>query len=187
MDTVVSKRIITASEYHQMGEVGIIRPEERVELINGEIITMSPIGSKHAAVLKRLMSWLFKNFSDQYEISAQDPIRIDNRNEPEPDLALLAKHPTTYFEQLPKATDVALIIEVSDTTFLYDTTTKMELYANAGIPEYWVVDIENVRVFGFSEPTEGTYQKSHTYQGQDSFELHGLSLTVGDIIPKRKS
>lgn len=77
MNVAVSKRMITTSEYHQMGEVGIIRPEERVELINGEIITMFPIGSKYAAVVKRLASWLMKHFSNQFDISIQDPIRVN--------------------------------------------------------------------------------------------------------------
>ncbi|MDW3194116.1 MAG: Uma2 family endonuclease [Cytophagales bacterium] len=186
MNAVVSKRMITASEYHQMGEVGIIRPEERVELINGEIITMSPIGSKHAAVVNRLMGWLLKNYSDQFDVSVQNPLRLDNHTEPEPDVALLKKHPTTYFEELPTASDATLVIEVSDTTFLYDTTTKLELYANAGIPEYWVVDIENARVFAFSESAEGTYKKSQTYLGTDAIQYEGLTLNVSDIIPQKQ-
>lgn len=185
MDAAVSKRMITASEYHQMGEVGIIRPEERVELINGEIITMSPKGTKHAKVVRQLTRWFYhNNFDELFEIIVQDPIVLSDHSEPEPDLAITNK--VEGFEH-PKAENVMLVIEVSDTSLLYDTTTKLELYAAEAIPEYWVVDIENVRVFVFSEPAEGTYKKSSTYLGNDTFQYQELVLGVSDIIPQKQS
>lgn len=107
-------------------------------------------------------------------------------SEPEPDLALLAKHPTTYFDALPTANDVVLIIEVADTTFLYDTTNKMELYANAGIPDYWVVDIENVRIFTFSNLVDGAYQRSETYHAKEVVQFQELRFAVNDIIPQKR-
>ncbi|MDW3194117.1 MAG: Uma2 family endonuclease [Cytophagales bacterium] len=184
MDAVVSKRMITASEYHQMGEVGIIRPEERVELINGEIITMSPKGTKHAKVVRQLTKWFYHNHVDgPFEIIVQDPIVLSDHSEPEPDLAITNK--TDGFEH-PKAQDVVLVIEVADTSLLYDTTTKLELYAAEAIPEYWVVDIENVRVFVFSEPAQGTYQKSATYYSSDTIQYQRLTLEVRDIIPQKQ-
>ena len=112
---------------------------------------------------------------------------MDGHNEPEPDLGLLTKHPTTYFDELPHASEVSLVIEVSDTTILYDTTTKMELYASAYIPEYWVVDVENIRIMWFSAPKDGIYQKSQTFYWEDVFEYRGLSLKVSEIIPQKES
>ncbi len=184
MDTAVSKRMITTSEYHQMGEVGIIRPEERVELIDGEIVNMSPKGTKHAKVVRQLTRWLYRNnFDDSFEILVQDPIVLSDHSEPEPDLAISKELESSKH---PSASDVVLVIEVADTSFLYDTTTKLALYAKEEIPEYWVVDIENFRVFVFTDPALGAYQKSRTYFAEELIQVKGAKISVSDIIPKRQ-
>ena len=111
MDAAITKRMITTAEYHQMGEVGIIGHDERVELIKGEIFNRSSKGIRHSNVLRNLTRWLYRNFDSSFEISVQSPIALDEFNEPEPDLALLSSDVDHYSSEHPNASDTALIIE----------------------------------------------------------------------------
>ena len=128
-----------------MGEAGIIR-EERVELLEGVIVAMSPMGSRHVATVNRFNRMFAESVGRQAIVQVQSSIVLDDQNSPEPDLVLLRERPDFYESELPGPSDVLLLIEVSDSTTGYDRRGKLPLYALAGIPEVWLAVVqENVR------------------------------------------
>ena len=146
-----------------MGERGAFAPGERVELLGGEIIEMSPIGSLHARCVNLLSEFLNRNFSDNFIVSTQNPIILDDLSEPQPDIALLTRRPDFYKDSLPSASDVHLIIEVADSTLVYDRTRKFPKYAGAGIKEAWLVDLEKERVEVHFQPDDDMFGTVKTY------------------------
>ena len=137
---------LTIHQYRQMGESGILPPGERVELIDGEIIRMAPIGPPHAGILNRLLNErLASSCRGKAVLSAQHPIEIDEYNEPQPDLSLLRWRDNYYIDRHPTPADVPLLIEISDNSLSYDRTVKRALYARAGVPRYWIVDVSDDR------------------------------------------
>jgi Uma2 family endonuclease len=132
-----------------MGETGILGPRDRVELIDGEIIDMSPIGVLHAAIVARLASHFSQRLGPIGVVWCQNPLRLDDISEPEPDIAILRPRADFYMTAHPGAADVLLVIEVADTSLAYDLGTKVPLYARHGIPEVWVIDAatRHTRVF----------------------------------------
>ncbi|WP_353480560.1 Uma2 family endonuclease [Haliscomenobacter sp.] len=156
MATDVQRRLFSVTEYHKMGEAGIL-PEKGVELINGEIVEMSPIGSKHAKIVKKLNKILGVLLGDEAIISIQDPIIANDLSEPEPDVAVLKFRSDFYENELPHGTDVLLLIEVSDTTLAYDRDIKLPLYATSGIPECWLLDLQKKQIKAFWQPEGNTY------------------------------
>ncbi len=151
MRAVVKRRPFTAHEYHRLLQAGIPGEDDRVELIEGEILEMSPLGSRHVAAVNRIARLL--RFGDRAIIRVQNPIRIDPRSEPQPDLALLKPNPSDYAEALPTPQDVLLLVEVMDTFQAYDREVKLPLYARAGIPEVWLLDLEALRLEVYRKPT----------------------------------
>ena len=135
----VTRRRFTVHEYHRMAEAGILHEDDRVELIEGEVSEMSPIGARHASVVRNLNRLLGRQVSEEFLVDVQNPVRLDEGNEPEPDLAVIRMR--DYRDSLPGPEDVLLLIEVSDTTLSYDRNVKLPLYARSGIPEVWVVDL----------------------------------------------
>ncbi|HYY41710.1 MAG TPA: Uma2 family endonuclease, partial [Pyrinomonadaceae bacterium] len=124
MSVQIAKRYFNVSEYYRMAEAGILTEADRVELINGEIIKMSPIGSLHAACVKGLNQLLHRQMGDAALIGVQDPIRLNDFSEPEPDITLLRPRPDRYAQAHPTSPDVLLVVEVADTTVLYDRNVK---------------------------------------------------------------
>jgi Uma2 family endonuclease len=159
MSVQVEKWVFTVDEYHRISQAGILSEDDRVELIEGEIIKMSPIGKLHASCVKRLNAILNRRIGQFAIISIQDPIRLNDYSEPEPDIALLKLRDDFYSQQLPAADDVLLIVEVADTSVEYDRTVKLPLYARAGIPETWLANLPADKVEVHSEPVNGIYQK----------------------------
>ncbi|WP_448567077.1 Uma2 family endonuclease [Thermus sp.] len=151
MRAVVKRRPFTTEEYHRLLQAGILGEDDRVELIEGEILEMSPLGSRHVAAVNRIPRLL--RFGDRAIIRVQNPIRIDPRSEPQPDLALLKPNPSAYAEALPTPQDVLLLVEVMDTPQAYDREVKLPLYARAGIPEAWLLDLEALRLEVYRKPT----------------------------------
>ncbi len=141
MAVEILRRRFTVVEYHRMGEAGILREDDRVELIDGEIVQMTPIGSRHAACVKRLNQLFARAVGDQAVVSVQDPIAIPPESEPQPDLALLRPRADFYASGHPGPADVLLVVEVADTSAPFDRGVKIPLYARAGIPEVWLVDL----------------------------------------------
>ncbi len=137
--TPFTLRLWTAEEYHRMAEAGIFHPEERVELIAGQIIRMSAKGTAHTAAVRRTARILSNLLINQAEVHTQDPIQLDNFSEPEPDIAVVRIDPLDYTGNHPRSSDVYLIIEVADSSLKYDLETKAKAYAKSGIADYWVL------------------------------------------------
>jgi Uma2 family endonuclease len=147
----------TVALYHQMIETGILGEDERIELIKGELATMSPIGAEHSGTLKKLTEMLFEQLRRRAVISVQDPLQVDDYSEPEPDLALLAPRRDFYKRALPRPADVLLVIEVADSSLAYDRTIKMALYAGAGIAEAWIVNLIDRWIEVYRDPSSAGY------------------------------
>ncbi|HEU4627878.1 MAG TPA: Uma2 family endonuclease [Steroidobacteraceae bacterium] len=155
---------ITVEEYYRMAEVGLLAPDARVELIEGEIIDMPPIGSRHASAVSRLHYLLVRAAGDRAVVRGQSPVRLDAYSEPQPDLAVLAPRADFYDKAHPTPADALLIIEVSETTLRYDRQRKQPLYARHGIPELWIVDIQGNQLHVFRKPAGGEYTDSVTFR-----------------------
>lgn len=157
----------TIEEYHRMGQAGILAEDARVELIEGEIVEMTPIGSRHAACVDRF-NRLFTGFLGQRVIvRVQNPIRLGPYSEPQPDLTLLRARPDFYAKAHPGPEDVLLLVEVADTTADLDRNVKVPLYAQARIPEVWLVDLTGECIEVFRRPTPQGYRDiSQARRGQ---------------------
>ncbi|MGH6636313.1 MAG: Uma2 family endonuclease [Gammaproteobacteria bacterium] len=158
------KHRLTVHDFHRMGEAGILPVDGRMELIEGEITDMAPIGSRHAAIVKRLMALFVRAAGTRAIVSVQDPIIFGEYSEPEPDLALIQPRDDFYAIGLPRAEEVFLIIEVADTTLRYDRDIKVPLYARHGIPEMWLIDVESRTLTVFVGPEEGRYREERRVQ-----------------------
>ena len=179
------RRRFTVDEYHRMAEAGILTEDDRVELIEGEIVDMSPIGSRHAACVKRMTSFFYRQVGQKAIVSVQDPIRLTERSEPQPDVALLRPRPDFYTQAHPGSEDVLLVVEVAETSPDYDRTVKVPLYARSGIPEVWLVDLAGEGVEVYRTPTPQGYREvRHVRRGQclapEAFP--DLDLAVDDIL-----
>lgn len=162
-------RKFTTEQYHLMHEAGVFAEGDRLELINGEITEMSPIGRKHAACVARLTKVFELKLGDRTIIWSQNPIRLVDNSEPQPDLAILKLRSDFYEDSLPIPTDILLIIEVADSTLTYDRETKMPLYASAGIPEMWLFDLNRKIIEGYSQPSALGYKRMQRYEQNDEF------------------
>jgi Uma2 family endonuclease len=158
MSAEITKRLFTVRDYHRMVDAGILRENDRVELIYGEVLAMSPIGSPHGAHVDRATRAFVRAAGDLAIVRVQGNVELDQYNEPLPDIVLMRPKEDFYASGLPDPTDVFLIVEVSDSSLKYDRGLKARLYAETGIREYWVVDVENKRAFAYSDPQDGTYQ-----------------------------
>ena len=138
LDVEVARRLFTVEEYHRMAEAGILGADERVELIEGEIVQMAPIGPRHIGCVINATRLFITRLGDRAVVSPQNPVVILPRSEPQPDLVLLRARPVSYSRELPASHDVLLAVEVADTTARFDRMVKARLYARAGIPEFWV-------------------------------------------------
>jgi Uma2 family endonuclease len=148
---------LTVDEYYRMAEVGLLAPDARVELIDGEIVDMAPIGSRHAATVDRLAKRLILAVGESAIVRIQGPVRLSLYSEPQPDFAVLRSRADGYTSGHPTAEDVLLIVEVSDTTLRYDRDVKAKLYALHSISELWTVDLEHGQLHAFRSPRDSEY------------------------------
>jgi Uma2 family endonuclease len=155
VDVERARRCFTIEEYEKMAATGILAQDERVELIDGEIVEMSPIGDPHAAAVDNLNHVLGSRLGERVRVRVQGPVRVPPRSIPQPDLALL--RPRSYWHEGATTSDALLVIEVSDTSLQYDRTVKLRLYARAGIPEYWIVDVNTDTVEVYRLPSGERY------------------------------
>jgi Uma2 family endonuclease len=156
------RRRFTVDDYYRMADAGILTREDRVELIEGEILEMSPIGSRHAMCVDTLHELFVLRFSDVALVRGQNPIRLNDYSEPEPDLALLRPRADRYASGHPTAEDVFLVAEVADSSIHYDRHTKVPLYARNGIPECWLVDLTRNLIVAHRDPTPRGYRTTLT-------------------------
>jgi len=182
---MVNRHLFTVEEYYRMGESGVLGHEPRIELIEGEVVDMSPIGSKHAYVVDLLVKLINQTIDDSLHLRGRHPVRLSDVSEPEPDIAIVRGPGTNYLEHHPLPNDVMLLIEVSDTTLKFDLETKAPLYAKHGIPEYWVVDLEGKQLHLFRQPEEGVYLVHETLDAAGTVEVPacpGARLALADIL-----
>lgn len=154
----------TVSEYREMDESGLLTDNTPTELLDGEIFDMSPINSLHAAAVKRLNRLLSRVLGDSILLSVQDPVHLSDHSEPQPDIAVLRFRDDYYADEHPTPDDILLIVEVADSTVYKDRNVKMPLYALAGIPETWLVDLGNQTVEVFLQPQSGNYADVQVYK-----------------------
>ena len=149
------RRLLTVDEYHRMGEAGVLTEDDRVELIEGELVAMVPIGSEHIAATNALTRLLVLAVGDSGIVSVQNPVRLSQRSEPQPDFAVLKSR--DYRTTLPQPEDTMLAVEVANTSLDYDRTVKLVLYARSGIPEVWIVNLAAEEVEVYRSPTGDQY------------------------------
>jgi Uma2 family endonuclease len=149
---VQTKHRFSVKEYYRMAETGVLPPDARVELLNGEIIDMSPIGPFHGGVTKFLNKFFSVAAKGRWLTAVQDPIRLDDHSEPQPDLMLLRPAPDFYRSRHPRPEDVFLLIEISDSTLEADQAGKLPAYGRAGVVEVWIVNLNELAVEVYREP-----------------------------------
>ncbi|MEM9327475.1 MAG: Uma2 family endonuclease [Bacteroidota bacterium] len=175
--------MINVEEYYWMAEVGILKPTDHVELINGEIIEkISPVGSKHASVVGRMTGLVVRLIGHQYMVRIQSPVRLSADSEPEPDLAIVASKEDDYADAHPGPFDIHLIMEVAHTTLEYDQTTKLKLYASSGIPCYWVVNIPENQIEVYTNPEKGDYKNKEVFSSKGEIPLLGTHLSFEQVL-----
>lgn len=182
MSQPILHRRFTVDDFYKMSEAGILSQDDRVELIEGEIVEMTPIGSRHAAVVNRLNRLLRLLPSDRFLISVQNPIRLDLYCEPQPDVAVLQYREDHYAAGHPGPGDVVLLIEISESSQAYDRQVKIPLYAQSAIPEVWLVDLEAETITTYADPARGSYQKLQQFKQGDTVTSQGVALKVDDIL-----
>ncbi len=160
MRTDVQRRMFTADEYHRMAETGILGYDDRVELVDGAIVEMTPIGPRHMACVDRLNLLLQRRFAGEAIVRVQGPVRLDPYSEPQPDLALLEHRADFYATAHPGPANVLLVIEVADSSVPFDRAVKLPLYARSGVAEVWLVDLVHDRIDVFTRPSPDGYRAS---------------------------
>lgn len=185
MSVEIAKRLFNVREYERMIETGILTKEDRVELIEGEIVEMSSIGTRHAACVNRLNALLIRKFGRDAIVGVQSRVKLGERSEPQPDLSVLKWRDDFYEHSLPTPDDVLLLIEVSDTTLKFDRQVKLPLYAGAGVGEFWLVNLQDDEVEIYARPSGGAYQLvRHAGRGEtiNSENVSGLALEVDAVL-----
>ncbi|MDQ2783794.1 MAG: Uma2 family endonuclease [Chloroflexota bacterium] len=182
--TSVPRRRFTVAEYQRMGEVGIFTEDDRVELIEGEMYQMSPIGIRHARCVNRLTVILSRHLEPDMLPNVQNPIYLPGENAPQPDLAIVRDRDSGD-DLWPTPADILLVIEVSDSTLAHDRGTKLPLYAAAGIAEAWIVDLAAATVERHTDPRDGLYRLVASARPGESLAstvLPALAIPVADIL-----
>lgn len=187
MSVPLLRRLFTVKEYHKMVEAGVFSPDDQVELIQGEIIKMSPIGKRHAATVNRLVRLFTQLLGEDIILSPQNPIELNNNSEPQPDIALLLPRSDFYESKLPQPQDVLLLVEVADTTANYDREVKIPVYAQGGITEVWLVDLNQQCVEVYREPISNRYQNMQKLRRGDFLSIQffpNFSISVDQVLGK---
>ena len=185
MSVQLIRHRFTVEEYHQMGQARVLRDDDRVELIAGEIVDMTPIGTRHMAAVNVLNGWLTIGCGARAIVQIQGPIRLGPDSEPQPDVTVLRARDDLYRTVRPGAADVLLLVEVSDTSLPYDRGVKLPLSARAGVGEAWIVDLEGAQVEVYREPAPDGYRRVET-RGRGArlqpTAFPDLALAVADLL-----
>lgn len=174
----------SVAEYLKLGEVGIFHEDDRVELLNGNIVLMSPIGIRHMNAVRRLINNFARRFGDRCLVDAQNPVVIDGQSMPQPDLLLLRMD----FDEsaAPGPADVLLLVEVADSSLLYDQRDKLEAYARNGIVEYWLLDLTRNELHVFRDPAGFGYRTTQVVRREESIAPLAFPETpvaLGELLP----
>jgi Uma2 family endonuclease len=182
-------RSLTSAEYYQMMESGIIREGEKVELILGQIFTMSPKGTRHTLCTRNLFKQLLILLGERADVQSQDPITLPNHSEPEPDIVIARLRSDDYINSHPSPADIILVIEVADSTIRFDREIKAPLYAAAGISEYWIVNLIDNRLEIYRQPEGSIYSSIEIITPPRLINLplfSEITLDIGDFFPAQK-
>jgi Uma2 family endonuclease len=185
MSVTVSKKRFTADEYQQMGQVGILSEDDRVELIDGEIIAMTPIGPRHCASVDRMTRAFVTKAGESAIVRMQGSVRLNFQSEPEPDLVLLRPRTDFYASAHPGPADILLIVEIAQTSIDYDRDFKGPFYARNAVHEYWLADLNEKVLKCFSTPRNGAYQTVRQYERGQSVApllLPDCVIPVDDLL-----
>ena len=181
----VTRRPLTVTDYHRMGEAGILTEDDRVELIEGALVTMSPIGSDHSGTVNTLNRLLVRAVGDRGVVAVQNPVRLDDLSEPQPDFAILRPRDDDYRRSTPTPSDVLLLIEVANSSLTYDRAIKRALYARHGIPEFWIVNLKDNEVEVCRAPSGDAYAEV-SRAGRDAVLtpvlLPGVEILVAALL-----
>jgi Uma2 family endonuclease len=186
MSALIQRRRFTVADYHRMGDAGILLEDDRVELIYGEIVTMSPIGNPHNAAVDRANRALVRAAGDQAIVRVQGSVVLDDYDEPQPDVVLLKPRDDFYRSQAAGPDDIILIVEMADSSLAYDRELKAHLYAETGVNEYWVVDIKGEQVFAHSGAVKKRYRTvRELHRGESAAPqlLPGCRIAINDLLP----
>lgn len=175
MTVQILRKKFTVGQYDQMIESGILTDRDRVELLQGEIIEMSPVGRQHAACVDRLNELFVLALSTRAIVRVQSPVRLSNNSEPQPDVAILRRRPDFYVEGHPRPEDIFALVEVSDTTVEFDRTVKVPLYAQEYIPEVWIVDLNAQAAQVYREPSSSGYQQVQSFRRGQSLMFQAFT------------
>lgn len=182
--------LFTVWDYHRMTEAGVLNEDSRVELIQGQIISMSPIGAPHSRMVNRLTRLLVPLVGARGIVSVQNPVRLDDGSEPQPDVTILHPRMDQDDAGTPGPADVLLLIEVADSSLGFDRATKLPLYAEAGIRDYWIVNLQERAIEVHRSPEDGRYaQVSRTRPGEplNILTLPGAALPATDLLYRSAS
>ena len=180
MQLVPSVHPLTVDDFHKLGAVGILREDDRVELIAGVIIDMAPIGSLHASQVNHLNNRLVPAVAGRAIVAPQNPLHLDDSSEPQPDIMVLRYRADFYAAAHPQPSDVLLLIEVADTSVSYDRDVKIPLYARHAIPEVWLIDVQSQRIEVFRQPHPNGYQA--VLQPANTERLHPVFLPEVSVL-----
>lgn len=175
----------TVGDYYRLAQAGILGEEDRVELIEGEIVMMPPIGSRHAACVSGISRLMLRALGEQAVVRVRCPVRLDDLSEPEPDLCLARPRADLYSGAHPGPADVLLLIEVADSSIGYDRGIKLPLYARSGIAAVWILDLGRRLVEAYSGPSPDGYLERRTLRSGDRLEIPGtdVSIDAGQLFP----
>jgi len=180
-----TKHLTNLDEWRRLGEADIFPSGSRLELINGEILEMAPIGFNHAGHVIRLLNFFAPLVGNNALINSQNPLQLGDLSEPEPDFMLLKPNADFYSSRHPNANDVLLLIEVADSSLTFDQNQKLRLYALHGIPEYWLLNLNDLSLEVYRNPNGEVYAEKTTLRAGDVItlsQLNGISVRIADIL-----
>ena len=176
-----SHRRITVDEYYDMARSGLIAPDARVELIEGDVVPMAPIGDRHGSAVEELDELLHRAVAGRARVRCQMPVRLSEFSEPQPDFVVMRPRTGRNDRAHPSAADVFLLVEISDSTLRYDLDVKVPLYARHGVPEVWVIDVKHDRVYFYRSLVGGSYRDTGSTTGGGLAPIPGVRDAVIDL------
>lgn len=185
MSVDTTRKLFSVAEYARMRTTGILAEDDRLELLDGEIRVMSPIGPRHAALVNRLNAAITRQLGATVIVSIQNPIQLNDYSEPQPDLALLHPRDDYYATAHPCPDDIILVIEIADTSLPYDRDEKLPRYADAGIAEAWLIDVSAQTITQYTQPRNGTYRSRLTITNDETIvaqALPELQISVAHLL-----
>jgi Uma2 family endonuclease len=182
MSVQIARRHFNVTEYYRMAAAGVLSEDDRVELIEGEVVEMNPIGSRHAACVGRLTELLGRLVGGAAIVWVQNPVRINDYSELLPDVALLKRRDDFYAQANPQPTDVLLIIEVADNSVDYDRDIKIPIYSRAGVLQVWLVNLPEESIEIYTRPLDNAYQETRVLKRGESLSTLNLIIDAGDVL-----